>query len=112
MAQFEIDRYFQKLVENDQANAILDLDAILQYRIIGDGGGDWFIIIHNHKCIVRREMSEKPDAILETGVEDFYTIMTGSQEEIGWAFMQGRINMTGSLMPLWRVFTFMRDTPA
>lgn len=109
MTTIDLDLFFQGLVGKFQAGSSLDLDSTIQYRLNGAGGGDWFMTIQGKKCEVTRGAAEKPDATLEISVEDFVSMMTGSQEEIGWAFMQGRFNMTGTLMPLWRVLAFLRE---
>jgi putative sterol carrier protein len=109
MAINDLDQFLQRLAGRFQANSTLDFDSIIQYHLSGEGGGDWYMIIRGRQCKIKRGIAEKPDATLDSGVEDFVSMMTGSQEEIGWAFMQGKFNMTGNMMPLWRVLAFLRE---
>ncbi len=109
MTKINLEQFFQNLAGKFQAGSAIDFDSSIQYHLLGKGGGDWSMTIRDRKCEVRHGTAEKPDATLETSVEDFVSMMTGSQEEIGWAFMQGRFNMTGNLMPLWRVLAFLRE---
>jgi len=109
MTKIDLEQFFQTLGGKFQASGTSDFDSTIQYQLLGKGGGDWYMIIRGPKCEVHAGLAEKPDATLETSVEDFINMMTGTQEDIGWAFMQGRFNMTGTLMPLWRVLAFLRD---
>jgi putative sterol carrier protein len=112
MTNIDLEQFFQNLARKFQAESTLNFDSIIQFHLSGEGGGDWFMIIQSRQCEVKRGIAEKPDAILETNVEDFVHMMTGSQEEIGWAFMQGKFNMTGNIMPLWRILAFLRAVQA
>ena len=109
MTLFDLEQLFKNLAGKFQTDSTLDFDANIQYRLSGESGGDWFMTIRGRQCEIQRGIVEKPDATLESSVEDFVSMITGSQEEIGWAFMQGRFNMIGNIMPLWRVLAFFRE---
>ena len=109
MTIINLEQFLQNLAGKFQTDSAMNFDSTIQLRLGGEGGGDWFMTIRDHQCEVQRGIAEKPDATLESSVEDFVSMMTGSQEEISWAFMQGRFNMIGNIMPLWRVLAFLRE---
>jgi hypothetical protein len=109
MTSIDLEQFFQNLAMKLQVESTLDFDSTIQFHLNGEGGGDWYMVIQGRLFTVGRGIAEKPDAVLETDAEDFAYMMTASQEEIGWAFMQGRFNMIGIIMPLWRVLAFLRE---
>ncbi|HLA98203.1 MAG TPA: SCP2 sterol-binding domain-containing protein, partial [Anaerolineales bacterium] len=40
------------------------VDAVIQYRLIGDEGGDWIITIQDGKCSVAEGLAENPKMTL------------------------------------------------
>ncbi len=112
MAKIDLDEFFTDLAAKYQGSGQLDLGATVQFHLVGEDGGDWCMNISQGRCEVRRGVAENADAVLDTSAADFVNLMTNSQEEIGWAFMQGRFNMTGNIMPLWRVLAFLRQLKA
>lgn len=112
MTQLNLDEFLQNLAGKFPASNAPDFDSTIQFHLSGAGGGDWCMTIRNGLCEVKRGVAEKPDALLDTGVDEFVNMLTASPEEIGWAFMQGRFNLTGNIGPLWRVLAFLRELQA
>jgi putative sterol carrier protein len=108
MTQTDLEQTLKKLADKFRDKDALKIDTTIQFCLSGGGGGDWFMTIHGPECIVERGIAKNPEATLEASVEDFINLVNGAQEEIGWAFMQGRFNMTGNISPLWRVLAFLR----
>ncbi len=109
MTTINLQEFFQSLAQGFQASGSNELDSTIQFHLSGEGGGDWCMRIRGGQCEIMPGSMENADALLDTSAEDFVKLVTDSQEEIGWAFMQGRINMTGNIMPLWRVLSSMRE---
>ncbi|MGE5123266.1 MAG: SCP2 sterol-binding domain-containing protein [Acidobacteriaceae bacterium] len=107
-----LDDFFQTLAGKFQPGGLADLHAKIQFHLSGEGGGNWCMTIQDGRCTVQRGVAESPDASLDTSAEEFVSLMTDSAEEIGWAFMQGRFNMTGNIAPLWRTLAFLRELRA
>jgi putative sterol carrier protein len=104
-----LDQFFKHLEQNFQVNNPLEDGTTIQYYLSGTGGGQWFTTFQGQKCQVQSGTTDHPDAFLDTSAEDFIGMLTGSPEEIGWAFIQGRFNMSGNIATLWRVLALLRE---
>ncbi len=109
MTVIDLEEFLLDLAGKFRPGGPVDFNTAIQFHLSGDGGGDWSMKIHEGQCEVSPGIAEGADATLDTSADDFIKMMTGSQEEIGWAFMQGRFNMTGNILPLWRVLAFLRE---
>ena len=61
--------------------------AVIQYRLTGDGGGDWYMIVENGACVVKEGLTEQAQATMTVGANDFVELATGrvvwSQKDFG-----------------------------
>lgn len=72
------------------------VDAVVQYHLTGDEGGDWIITIKEGKCTVTPGLSENPKMTLTAKASDFRDVLLGKLDGM-MAFMQGKLKITGDL---------------
>lgn len=73
------------------------VDAVIQYRLTGDEGGDWIIAIKDGACKVSEGLAENPKMTLTADGHEFGDILLGKIDGMA-AFMQGKLKMSGDLM--------------
>lgn len=75
-------------------NRTAGMNATYQFRLTGDGGGEWYLRIVEGKPEVGRGLVEKPDNTQTMSVEDYVALATGrvpGQE----LFFSGRMKVEG-----------------
>jgi putative sterol carrier protein len=73
------------------------VDAVFQYRITGEGGGDWYCAVKNQACDIRQGVHEKPTCTLIMAAPDFLAMMSGSLPPMQ-AFNAGKLKIEGDIM--------------
>jgi putative sterol carrier protein len=72
------------------------VDAVIQYHLLGEQGGDWVIKIGNGTCVVEPGTTDKPGLTLTAEAADYLQIITGKMNAMG-AFAEGKIKLKGDL---------------
>jgi putative sterol carrier protein len=72
------------------------LDAVIQFRLAGDGGGDWHLTIKDGKSSIAQGIIEKPRVTVTATAQDFKNIVIGKTNPTQ-AFMTGKIKITGDM---------------
>jgi putative sterol carrier protein len=71
--------------------------AVFQYRISGDGGGDWQCIVADGQCRVLAGRHERPTCTLLMAAPDFLAMMAGRLPPMQ-AFNSGKLRIEGDIM--------------
>jgi len=88
---------FEAMPEAFVPEAAEGVDAVFQYRITGEGGGDWFCGIKDQTCDIRPGVHEKPTCTLIMAAPDFLAMMSGSLPPMQ-AFNSGKLKIEGDIM--------------
>jgi len=102
MALTSVKEVFDKMPEVFNANAAQGLDAVFQYEITGDGGGNWSIIVKDGACQVAEGVNESPTVTLTMSAETWLGIVN-KQTNGMQAFMSGQLKATGDIMLAQRI---------
>jgi acyl dehydratase len=102
MALTGVKEVFDKMPEVFNANAAQGLDAVFQYEITGDGGGNWSIIVKDGACQVDEGVHESPTVTLTMSAETWLGIVN-KQTNGMQAFMSGQLKATGDIMLAQRI---------
>jgi putative sterol carrier protein len=90
----------QQLIQNHekafQADKAPGIDAIIQYHLTGDQGGDWIITLKDGVCKVAQGIAENPKMSLTADAQEFRDILLGKMDGMA-AFMQGKLKLAGDL---------------
>jgi putative sterol carrier protein len=83
------------------------VDAIIQYRLAGEEGGDWIVTIRDGKCTVADGLAENPKMTLTAEAQDFKDVLLGKANGMQY-FMQGKLRLAGDLNLAMKLTTFFR----
>uniref|UniRef100_A0A7C4W1B3 SDR family NAD(P)-dependent oxidoreductase n=1 Tax=Desulfatirhabdium butyrativorans TaxID=340467 RepID=A0A7C4W1B3_9BACT len=80
-----------------RADAAKGIDVVFQYRISGDGGGDWFCAVKDGQCQVTAGLHEKSTCTLLMASSDFLDMMNGKLSPMQ-AYTGGKLRIEGEIM--------------
>ena len=72
------------------------INAVIQYKLTGDDGGDYIITIQDGKCTVAEGEAEAPTMTLTADAHDFRDVLLGKANGMQY-FMQGKLKLAGDL---------------
>jgi putative sterol carrier protein len=96
MAEISVEQLIRNHEKAFQPEKAGGVDAIIQYHLTGDEGGDWIIELKDGKCKVAPGIAENPKMSLTADAEEFRDILLGKMDGMA-AFMQGKLKLTGDL---------------
>lgn len=76
--------------------------AVIQFRLSGEGGGDWYVQIKDKTCSVTEGVTDAADATLQMSASDYVALATGKLGGMR-AFTSGRVKASGDLSLLMRM---------
>ena len=79
-----------------KAEAAAGMNAVYQYCIEGDGGGDWNCVIANGALTVNEGKNDSPNVSLTMAESDFLDLVNGKLNG-QMAFMAGKLKITGEM---------------
>jgi len=83
------------------------LNAVIQYHLTGEGGGEWVIKIADGACEVGEGTTESPNMTLTMDAADYVKMVTGKLDPTA-AFMAGKIKLSGDFSLATRLTSFFR----
>ncbi len=73
-----------------------DAPVRLQFRLSGDGGGDWYVVVRGDAGTRHTGVIEDADATLEAEAADWRAVQAGVLDRLQ-AFMDGKLRIAGDL---------------
>lgn len=83
------------------------VDAVVQYHLTGEEGGDWIINIKDGVCKVTEGVVENPKMTMIADAHDFRDILLGKMDGMA-AFMQGKLQLKGDLNLAMKLTSFFK----
>ena len=83
------------------------VEAVIQYHLSGEEGGDWIITIKDGKCTVEEGVAENPTLTLEADAQDYKDVILGKLDGMA-AFMQGKLKLKGNLNLAMKLTSFFK----
>ena len=71
-------------------------DAVVQFNLTGEGGGDWYITIRDRACTADRGLAEKATATVQMEASTYVALATGKLGSMK-AFTSGKVKASGDL---------------
>lgn len=71
-------------------------DAVLQFNMTGEGGGQWNATIKDGKLTIIEGVGSQPSMTVTCTAQDMLAIVNGELSAVS-AFMQGRVKIDGNL---------------
>ena len=94
----------EKAFQPDRAAGV---DAVVQYHLTGEQGGDWIITIHEDTCKVTPGVAENPKMTMTADAQEFRDILLGRMDGMA-AFMQGKLQLKGDLNLAMKLTSFFK----
>ena len=92
-----IKEVFEMMPSAFKPEAAKGIDAVFQYNISGEGGGDWYITVKDQKCEISEGQADNPTTTLKIADEDFVKMLTGELNPMT-AFTSGKLKIEGDMM--------------
>jgi putative sterol carrier protein len=92
----DIEEFFSNVEKAFKPEAAVDVDAVYQFNISGDGGGEWAATIKDGTCTVKRGIADSPGCTVVTDVETWTGIMDRQLSAMD-AFMSGKLRIKGDM---------------
>ncbi len=102
MAFTDVKEVFGKMSEVFNPSSAQGLNAVFQYEITGDGGGNWSVIIKDGACQVQEGTHDSPSVTLTMSAETWLG-MVNKQVNGMQAFMSGQLKASGDIMLAQRI---------
>lgn len=83
------------------------VDAVIQYNLSGDQGGDWVITIRDGKCSVEKGTAPTPKLTLAAEGKDYLDVVTGKVNPMS-AFSAGKLKLKGDLGLAMKLMNFFK----
>jgi len=84
------------LPERFQPKMAGNLKVVIQYRLTGEDGGEWFMTIDEGECVVHKGVFAEADATIIMQAADFVGINEGTINPVD-TFWGGLITIEGSI---------------
>ena len=88
---------FAKMPEAFDRDAAAGLNVVIQYKIEGDEGGDWYTVIKDQTCTVTEGVHDSPTLSLKMADKDWIALCRGELGAV-FAFMSGKLKAKGDIM--------------
>ena len=107
MADISVKQLIQNHEKAFKPEAAEGVEAVIQYHLTGDEGGDWIITIADDKCTVAEGEAENPKMTLTADAQDFKDVLTGQANGMQY-FMQGKLKLAGDLNLAMKLTSFFK----
>jgi len=102
MAFTEAKDVFSKMANAFNPGAAQGLDAVFQFEITGEGGGNWYVAVKDGACEVAEGTHDSPNVTLTMSGETWVGMV--NKEVNGMqAFMSGQLKASGDIMLAQRI---------
>lgn len=102
MAMTNVKEVFEKVPQSFNAKVAKSLDAVFQFDITGEGGGNWNVSVKEGTCKVNQGKHSSPTVTLTMSSETWLA-MVNKQVNGMQAFMSGKLKLSGDIMLAQRI---------
>ena len=97
MPEITIQELFDRMPEAFLPEKAGDVDAVIQFHLSGEEGGDWAVTLRDQKCVVEDDIVvENPTMTLTADAQDYKNVILGKMDPMA-AFMQQKLKLKGNL---------------
>ncbi len=105
--KMSVTELFDHMPEAFMAESAVGVDAIFQFNISGNNGGDWYCVIRDGSCMVDSGIHETPISTIKMEGDDFIALMNEKLSPIQ-AFTSGQLQIEGDLMKAQLIVTMFK----
>jgi putative sterol carrier protein len=107
MAEYTVEQLIRNHEKAFLPEAAEGVDAVIQYHLTGEQGGDWIITIHDGKCTVAEGIAANPRMTMTAEAQDFADVLLGKANGMQY-FMQGKLKLSGDLNLAMKLTSFFK----
>jgi putative sterol carrier protein len=96
-----------RLPEAFQADKAAGVEAVIQFNLTGDGGGEWYVTITDGTCTIDEGAAENPKLTINADGQDMLGIFTGEINAMA-AFSSGKLKLSGDLGLSMKLLNFFK----
>ncbi len=102
MGMTDVKEVFGKMSEVFNTGSAQGMDAVFQFEISGDGGGNWNVAIKDGGCEINEGTHDAPTTTLTMSGETWLAMVNGEINGMQ-AFMSGQLKVSGDIMLAQRI---------
>lgn len=87
---------FEGMPSRLNENVAKGMDAVIQYDLSGDGGGQYHSTIKDCSCAIETGKHDNPDMTVSMAASDFVDMIEGRLDGMA-AFMSGKLRIGGDM---------------
>ena len=107
MSEIEsVQGYFANLNDHFLAEHAAGVSFTYQFKISGDGGGDWYVVVNDGALEVNEGVHDSPDTTYEVSAEHYLKIITGKMNG-RMAVLTRKMKVNGSIPAAMKMNKFM-----
>lgn len=91
-----IDELFAHIPSQFKPDQWQNQDAVLQFNVTGEGGGNWTAVIQNGALSIEQGSAQNASMTMTCAAQDMLAIVNGELSAVS-AFMQGRVKIEGDM---------------
>lgn len=91
-----VQQIFEEICNYFKPEKAKGVNAVIQFNISGDGGGQWMMTVKDETCTVEAGKAEKPRTTFVAKDEDWLKIINGELNPMN-AYMMGKIKVLGDM---------------
>lgn len=107
MTEYTVRQLIQNHEKAFRPERAVGVDAVIQYHLTGEEGGDWIITIKDGACKVAEGVAENPKMTLTADGREFADVLLGRMDGMA-AFMQGKLLLKGDLNLAMKLTSFFK----
>ena len=104
---FTLEDLKEKLPEAFQPDKAVGVDAVIQFNLTGEGGGEWYLTIKDGGINVDAGEAENPKLSITADAQDMLDIFTGKLNAMA-AFSGGKLKLSGDLGLSMKMMSFFK----
>jgi putative sterol carrier protein len=86
---------------------VVGVNAVIQYNLSGEEGGEWIISIKDGLCTVQQGTAPSANMTLTADAQDYKDVITGKLNPMT-AFMTGKLRLAGDLNLAMKLTSFFK----
>lgn len=107
MAEYTVEQLVRNHEKAFMPDAAEGVDAVIQYHLTGEEGGDWIVTIRDGKCTVEPGVAENPKMTMTADAHDFRDVLLGKANGMQY-FMTGKLRLAGDLNLAMKLTSFFK----
>jgi putative sterol carrier protein len=92
----QVKEIFNAMPANLNADAAKGMNAVIQFNLTGDGGGNYYVTIKDGTCTVTEGTHQSPNMTMTMAAQDYVDMITGKLNG-QMAFMSGKLKIAGDI---------------